>query len=418
MTREVSANVNAKGVYDVDNVRKDFPMLSTEVNGKPLVYLDNAATTHKPKSVIDRVSEFDSRQYATIHRGAYRLSERATAMYDEVRAKVAGFIGADDPREIIFTSGTTQSINLVASSFSRAFVNEGDEILITTMEHHANIVPWQVAAAERGAKLVAAPVNDRGELLMDEFEKLLSERTKIVAVTQVSNALGTINPVKEITAMAHGAGAKVLVDGAQSAPHMKVDVKDIGCDFFALSGHKMFAPTGIGALYGRMELLEAMPPYVTGGDMIVKVSFEKTTYAKPPAKFEAGTQPISQVIGLGAAIDYISNIGLDRIHEYENELLEYGSGILKDVPGLKIIGEAERKASILSFAFDAVHPHDVATLLDQDGIAVRGGHHCAQPTMKRFSVPATTRASLAFYNKREELDALAASLKKIVEMFS
>jgi cysteine desulfurase / selenocysteine lyase len=305
----------------------------------------------------------------------------------------------------------------VAHSFSRRFINEGDEIIISNIEHHANTVPWQIACQERGAKLKVIPVSDSGELIMEEYEKLLSDKTRIVAVNHVSNALGTVNPVKEITEKAHAVGAKVLIDGAQSTPHLKLNVKELGCDFYTFSGHKMYGPSGIGGLYGRMELLEEMPPYVTGGDMIMQVTLEKTTYAKPPAKFEAGTPPISQVIGLGAAIDYITAIGLDKIFEYELELLEYGTKVLKQVPGLRIIGNAKDKASIISFYHDSVHPHDIVTLMDQEGIELRGGHHCAQPTMIRFGVPATARASMSFYNKKEELDALAEAMKKAVKMF-
>lgn len=404
--------------FDIEKTRADFPMLSASMSGAPLKYLDNAATTHKPWSVIERVKRFDAEEYATIHRGAYSLGERATAMYDEVRAKTARFIGAEDPSEIVFTSGATQSINLAAYSLGRAFLKEGDEIILSEMEHHANIVPWQVAAAERGASIKVIPVNDAGELLMDEYEKLLSDKTKIVAVTHVSNALGTINPTRRIARMAHEAGAMALIDGAQSAPHMRVNVKEMGADFFAFSGHKMYGPTGVGVLYGRRELLEVMPPYVTGGDMIVKVGFDRTTYAKPPSKFEAGTPAISQVIGLGAAIDYIEGIGLDRIEEYEKALLDFGTGALKGMDGLRLIGEAKEKASILSFVLDNVHPHDVATILAQDGIAVRGGHHCAQPAMRRFGVPATTRASLAFYNRPDEILALAEGVRKALEIFS
>ena len=414
---ESGTNVT-ENALDIEKIRKDFPILSTTVRGKPLIYLDNAATTHKPASVIERVSNFDAEEYGTVRRGAYKLSENATLLYEEVRQKVADFMGADKKGEIVFTSGTTQSINLVAHSFGRRFVNEEDEIIISTIEHHANTVPWQVLCEERGAKLKVIPVNDDGELVMEEYEKLLSSKTRMVAVNHVSNALGTINPVKEITEKAHAAGAKVLVDGAQSTPHMKVDVQDIGCDFYTFSGHKMYAPSGIGGVYGKMDLWEELPPYVTGGDMIMQVTLEKTTYAKPPARFEAGTPPITQVIGLGAAIDYLNEIGLDKIADYENTLLEYGTRLFNDIEGVRIIGNASHKASIISFYIDAAHPHDVVTLLDQDGISCRGGHHCAQPTMMRYQVPATTRASMAFYNKPEELDALAESVKKCIRFFS
>jgi cysteine desulfurase / selenocysteine lyase len=406
----------AESAFDVEKIRKDFPILSQSVRGKPLIYLDNAATTHKPASVIERVRKFDAEEYGTVRRGAYKLSENATQLYEEARQKVANFMGAENKGEIVFTSGTTQAINLVAHSFGKRFVHEGDEIIISNIEHHANTVPWQVLCEERGAKLKVIPVNDDGELIMEEYEKLLSPKTRMVAVNHVSNALGTINPVKEITQKAHAVGARVLIDGAQSASHMKVDVRDIDCDFYTFSGHKMYAPSGIGGVYGKMDLWEEMPPYVTGGDMILQVTLEKTTYAKPPARFEAGTPPITQVIGLGAAIDYLNEIGMDRISNYENSLLEYGTRLFKGIEGVRILGNARNKASIISFCIEGAHPsdghpHDVVSWLDRDGIACRGGHHCAQPTMIRYGVPATTRASMAFYNKTEELDALAESIR-------
>jgi len=405
-------------VLDVEKIRKDFPILSQTVRGKPLIYLDNAATTQKPYSVIERVRKFDTEEYGTVRRGSYKLSENATQLFEQTRQKVADFMGAEKKGEIVFTSGTTQAINLVAHSFGKRFVNEGDEIIISNIEHHANTVPWQVLCQERGAVLRVIPVNDDGELIMGEYEKLLSSKTRMVAVNHVSNALGTINPVKEITEKAHAVGAKVLVDGAQSTPHMKLDMQDIGCDFYTFSGHKMYAPSGVGGVYGKMDLWEEMPPYVTGGDMIMQVTLEKTTYARPPARFEAGTPPITQVIGLGAAVDYLNEVGLDKIADYENALLEYGTRLFKDIEGVRIIGNARHKASIISFYIEAAHPHDVVTLLDQDGIACRGGHHCAQPTMTRYAVPATTRASMAFYNMPEELDALAESVKKCIRFFS
>ena len=405
-------------VLDVEKIRKDFPILSQTVRGKPLIYLDNAATTQKPYSVIERVRKFDTEEYGTVRRGSYKLSENATQLFEQTRQKVADFMGAEKKGEIVFTSGTTQAINLVAHSFGKRFVNEGDEIIISNIEHHANTVPWQVLCQERGAVLRVIPVNDDGELIMGEYEKLLSSKTRMVAVNHVSNALGTINPVKEITEKAHAVGAKVLVDGAQSTPHMKLDMQDIGCDFYTFSGHKMYAPSGVGGVYGKMDLWEEMPPYVTGGDMIMQVTLEKTTYARPPARFEAGTPPITQVIGLGAAVDYLNEVGLDKIADYENALLEYGTRLFKDIEGVRIIGNARHKASIISFYMEAAHPHDVVTLLDQDGIACRGGHHCAQPTMTRYAVPATTRASMAFYNMPEELDALAESVKKCIRFFS
>ena len=413
-----NAEIMEKSSIDVENIRADFPVLSKQIGGKPFIYLDNGATTQKPQAVIDRVSQFDSEEYGTVRRGSYRLCERSTQLYEEARQKVADFLGAPTKQEIVFTSGTTQSINLVAHSFGRKFVNAGDEVIISNIEHHANTVPWQVLCEEKGAKLKVIPVNDDGELIMEEYDRLLTDKTRIVAVNHVSNVLGTINPVKEITVKAHKAGAKVLIDGAQSMPHMKVDVQDIGCDFYTFSGHKMYAPSGIGGMFGRMEVMETMPPYVTGGDMILQVTLEKTTYAKPPARFEAGTPPITQVIGLGAAIDYLNAIGMDKIFEYEKSLLDYGTRLLQGIDGLRIIGNAADKAAILSIYLESAHPHDIITMLDQDGIALRGGHHCAQPTMIRFGVPATARASMAFYNKFEELDALAESLRKIIKFFS
>lgn len=338
-----------ENVLDVEKIRKDFPILSQSVRGKPLIYLDNAATTHKPISVIERVRNFDAEKYGTVRRGTYKLSEHATQLYEEVRQKVADFTGAEKKGEIVFTSGTTQAINLVAHSFGKRFVNEGDEIIISNIEHHANIVPWQVLCEERGAKLKVIPVDDDGELVMEEYEKLLSPKTRMVAVNHVSNALGTINPIKEITQKAHAVGARVLIDGAQSTPHIKLDVRDIDCDFYTFSSHKMYGPSGIGGVYGKMEVWEEMPPYVTGGDMIMQVTLEKTTYAKPPARFEAGTPPITQVMGLGAAIDYLNEIGMDKIADYENSLLEYGTRLFKEIEGVRIIGNARRKASIISF---------------------------------------------------------------------
>ncbi len=413
-----NAEIMEKSSIDVENIRADFPVLSKQIGGKPFIYLDNGATTQKPQAVIDSVSQFDSEEYGTVRRGSYRLCERSTQLYEEARQKVADFLGAPTKQEIVFTSGTTQSINLVAHSFGRKFVNAGDEVIISNIEHHANTVPWQVLCEEKGAKLKVIPVNDDGELIMEEYDRLLTDKTRIVAINHVSNVLGTINPVKEITAKAHKTGAKVLIDGAQSMPHMKVDVQDIGCDFYTFSGHKMYAPSGIGGMFGRMEVMETMSPYVTGGDMILQVTLEKTIYAKPPARFEAGTPPITQVIGLGAAIDYLDAIGMDRIFEYEKSLLDHGTRLLQEIDGLRIIGNAADKAAILSIYLESAHPHDIITMLDQDGIALRGGHHCAQPTMIRFGVPATARASMAFYNKFEELDALAESLRKIIKFFS
>ena len=348
-----NAEIMEKSSIDVENIRADFPVLSKQIGGRPLIYLDNGATTQKPQAVIDRVSQFDSEEYGTVRRGSYRLCERSTQLYEEVRQKVANFLGAPTKQEIVFTSGTTQSINLVAHGFGRKFVNAGDEVIISHIEHHANTVPWQVLCEEKGAKLKVIPVNDDGELIMEEYDRLLTDKTRIVAVNHVSNALGTINPVKEITAKAHTAGAKVLIDGAQSMPHMKVDVQDIGCDFYTFSGHKMYAPSGVGGMFGRMEVMETMSPYVTGGDMILQVTLEKTTYAKPPARFEAGTPPITQVIGLGAAIDYLDAIGMDRIFEYEKSLLDYGTRLLQEIDGLRIIGNAADKAAILSIYLES-----------------------------------------------------------------
>ena len=405
-------------ILDVDKIRADFPLLSKEIRGKPLIYLDNGATTHKPLQVIERVRKFDSDEYGTVRRGSYRLCEHSTKLYEDARQKVADFLGAPTRQEIVFTSGTTQAINLVAHSFGRKFINSGDEVIISNIEHHANTVPWQVLCDEKGATLKVIPVADNGELVMEEYDKLLTNKTRIVAVNHVSNGLGTVNPVNEITLKAHAVGAKVLIDGAQSTPHMKVNVQDIDCDFYTFSGHKMYAPSGIGGMFGKMEVMETMTPYVTGGDMIMHVTLEKTTYAKPPARFEAGTPPISQVIGLGAAIDYLNSVGMGKIFEYEKNLLDYGTSLLNDIDGLRIIGNAEEKAAILSIYLEEAHPHDIITMLDQDGIALRGGHHCAQPTMIRFGVPATARASMAFYNKFSELDALAESLRKIIKFFS
>jgi len=399
------------------DIKKDFPLLGREFGGMPLHYLDSAATTQKPLDVIESMHRFYLENYGTVRRGVYRLSEKATEAYEGTRKAVASLINAASEREIVYTSGTTQSINLVAHSYGRRFLKAGDEIILSQIEHHANIVPWQVAAELTGAVIRVIPADDTGTLILEEYAKLLNPRTRIVAVNQISNALGTVNPVKEIIRMAHDAGAVVLVDGAQSVSHMAVDVQDLDADFFVFSGHKMFGPTGIGILYGKLGLLESMPPYQTGGDMIMKVTFEKTTYQAPPHRFEAGTPAIAEVVGLGAAVEYIRKIGLDRIAAHESALLAYGTALLREVPGLRLIGTAARKASILGFTLDGVHPHDIGTLLDGEGIAIRAGHHCAQPTMDRFGVPATARASLGPYNNTADLDALAAGLRKIVEMF-
>ena len=404
--------------FDVEKVRGDFPVLKQKVHGKPLVYLDNAATSQKPLAVIEAIRKFYEVDCANIHRGVHELSQRSTAAYEQTRVKVKQFLNARTKNELIFVRGTTEGINLVASSWGRKCVKSGDEIVVSGMEHHSNIVPWQILCEEKGAKLRVIPIDDRGELLMEEYEKLLGPRTRMVAVAHVSNALGTVNPVREIIEMAHKAGALALIDGAQAAPHMKVDVQALDADFYAFSGHKLFGPTGVGVLYGKSKLLNAMPPYQGGGDMIRTVTFEKTTYNDLPYKFEAGTPNIAGGIGLGAAVDYVNRIGLDQIGAYEHELLAYGTEALSQIGGLRLIGTARQKAAVLSFVMEGIHPHDIGTVLDRMGIAVRTGHHCAQPVMDRFGVPATTRASLAFYNTTAEIDALAAGLTKVKEMFA
>jgi cysteine desulfurase/selenocysteine lyase len=402
--------------FDIARVREDFPILKEKVHGKPLVYLDNAATSQKPRSVIEAEQRFYLSECSNVHRGVHLLSERATQAYEAARVKVQRFLNAGDAREIIFVRGTTEAINLVASSYGRKYVQAGDEVVITAMEHHSNIVPWQILCEEKGAKLRVAPINDDGELIFEEFEKLLTSRTRLVAVVHISNALGTINPVQRIIEAAHRRNIPVLLDGAQAAAHLKVDVRELDCDFYTLSGHKLYGPTGIGVLYGKARLLEAMPPYQGGGDMISSVSFEKTTYNVIPAKFEAGTPNIAGTIGLGAAIDYVNQIGFENLAPYEHELLEYATEALARIPGVRLIGTAKEKAAVLSFVMDGLHPHDVGTVLDQEGIAVRTGHHCAQPLMDRFGVPATTRASLAFYNSFEEVDALVKGIQKVKEI--
>jgi cysteine desulfurase/selenocysteine lyase len=413
-----SLPVAPRSGFDVDRVRRDFPILAQQIHGKPLVYLDNAASSHKPRAVIDAVARFDSHDYANIHRGVHDLSQRATAAFEAARDKAQRFLNAADRKEIVFLRGTTEAINLVAHSYGRTVLNLGDEILISTMEHHSNIVPWQMVCRERGAVLRIIPINDRGELLLDEYESLLGPRTKLVAVVHVSNALGTINPVREMVEIAHRRNVPVLIDGAQAVPHMAVDVQALGCDFYAFSGHKVFGPSGIGVLYGRAALLEALPPYQGGGEMISAVTFEKTFYKGLPAKFEAGTPNITGAVGLGAALDYVHGVGLETIAAYEQELLAYATDRLAAIPQVRIIGTARHKASVLSFVIEGVHPHDIGTILDREGIAVRAGHHCAQPVMQRFQVPATTRASLAFYNTREEIDRLTAGVRKVIEVFA
>ena len=403
--------------FEADSIREDFPILKQLVYGKPLVYLDNAATSQKPTAVIDAMTHYYATDNSNIHRGVHLLSERATQQYEEARVKAQHFINAAAPKEIIFTRGTTEAINLVAGSYGRANVVSGDEVLISAMEHHSNIVPWQILCEEKGARLRVAPINDDGELILEEFAKLLNERTKIVSLAHVSNALGTINPIRAIVEIAHRHNVPVMIDGAQAAPHMKLHVQELNCDFYAFSGHKVFGPTGIGVLYGKASLLDAMPPYQGGGDMIASVTFEKTTYNTLPYKFEAGTPNIAGTIGLGAAIDYVNQIGVERIARYEQELLDYGTDALSQIPGLRLIGTAKDKAGVLSFVLEGVHPHDVGTILDREGIAIRTGHHCAMPVMDRFGIPATARASLAFYNTKEEIDALVAGIHKVKEVF-
>jgi cysteine desulfurase / selenocysteine lyase len=398
-------------------VRDDFPILRARVHGKPLVYLDNAATTQKPQAVIDRLTQYYASENANVHRGVHALSERATEAYEQARKTVCRFLHAADPREIVFVRGTTEAINLVAQTHGRANVGAGDDIVVTVMEHHSNIVPWQMLCEEKGARLQVVPMTDDGELCIDAYEGLLSERTKMVAVSHVSNALGTINPVRRIVELAHARRIPVLVDGAQAVSHMAVDVQRLDCDFYAFSGHKLFGPTGIGVLYGKMAWLDRMPPYQGGGDMISSVSFERTLYNEVPYKFEAGTPNVAGAIGLGAAIAYIEGVGLDRIEAHERDLLAYGTRALAGTPGLRLTGTARDKASILAFVFDGVHPHDVGTIVDREGIAIRTGHHCCQPLMDRLGVAATARASLALYNTREEIDALASALLRVREVF-
>ena len=404
--------------WDVQRIREDFPVLRQTVNGKPLVYLDNAASSQVPQVVIDRGSIYLEDEHSNIHRGVHYLSQKATTAYEGAREKVKRFINARDAKECIFVRGATEGINLVMHGYGRKFIGAGDEIIISAMEHHANIVPWQMLCEEKGAVLRVIPMNDAGELLQDEYHALLSERTKFVAFTHVSNALGTINPIREMIDQAHKYGAPVLIDGAQSAPHMLVDVQELDCDFYAFSGHKMFAPTGSGIIYGKAELLEQMNPFQGGGDMIRSVTFEKTTYACLPTKFEAGTPAIASQIGLGAAIDYLNSIDREKAAEHEHELLRYATERLKAIEGVRIVGTAREKTSVLSFVIDEIHPHDIGTILDQEGIAVRAGHHCAQPVMQRFNIPATARASFAFYNTKEEVDVLARTIEKVVEIFS
>ncbi|MDX1630462.1 MAG: cysteine desulfurase [Thermoanaerobaculia bacterium] len=414
-SRSVSATERP---LDVEAVRRDFPILSTEVRDRPLAYLDNAASAQKPEAVIEGEADVYRTSYANVHRGVHHLSVLATEAYEGARKTVASFLGATDPREVVFVRGTTEAINLVARSWARPHLGEDDEVLITRLEHHSNIVPWQMVCRETGARLRVLPIDDRGQLRLDPLDELLSDRTRIVALNHVSNALGTINPVREVTRRARAVGATVVVDGAQAAPHLSVDVQAVDCDFYAVSGHKVYGPSGIGALWGRRELLEAMPPYQGGGEMIRKVTFEETTYAEPPARFEAGTPNIAGAVGFGAALDYVSELGLDRIARHEEELLEHATEELGRLPGVRLVGTADRKASVLSFVVEGVHPHDVGTILDREGIAVRAGHHCAQPAMDFFGVPATVRASFGCYNTHDEVDRLAAGIRRVQKIFA
>jgi len=403
---------------DLAQIRADFPILAQHINGKNLVYLDNAATSQKPRAVIDAITRYYEQINANIHRGVHTLSVRATEAHDTARLTVRRFINAADTREIIFVRGATEAINLVAQTYGRKHVAAGDEVLITAMEHHSNIVPWQILCEEKGAHLRVAPIDDSGELRLDEFEKLIGPRTKIVAVTHVSNALGTVVPLREMIEMAHKRGVPVLVDGAQAVPHIPVDVQALNCDFYAFSGHKVYGPTGIGVLYGKRALLDAMPPYQGGGDMISSVTFAKTTYNHLPFKFEAGTPDIAGAIALGAALEYIGGLGMDNVAAHEHELLTYASEQVGALEGVRLIGTASMRAGVLSFVMDGVHPHDLGTILDREGIAIRTGHHCAQPVMERFDIPATARASFAVYNTKEEVDALAAGIRKAREVFA
>jgi cysteine desulfurase/selenocysteine lyase len=415
--QEISKLDSRRSRFEVDSVRRDFPILAQKVHGKSLVYLDNGATSQKPRAVIDALARYYAAENSNIHRGVHHLSERATAAYEAARDKVRNFVNARRQQEIVFVRGTTEAINLVAQSYGRTFLKEGDEIIVSAMEHHSNIVPWQMLCEQVGAKLRVIPINHDGELVIDEYCRLLNDRTKFVSIAHVSNALGTVVAVKELVRLAHERGVPVLVDGAQAVPHVKVDVQDIDCDFYAFSGHKMFGPTGVGVLYGRSELLEAMPPYQGGGDMISLVTFEKTHYNVLPYKFEAGTPHIAGGIGLGAAIDYLAGLDWEQVAAHEHELLAYATAALSDIEGLRIIGTAKEKAGVVSFVFDHVHAHDVGTILDQEGVAVRAGHHCAMPVMQRFGVPATTRASFALYNTREEIDVLVKGVRKALKVF-
>ena len=418
--RAVAGTAKARGgpaSFDVERVRRDFPILQQTVHGKPLVYLDNAATSQKPQCVIDSLARYYSEFNANIHRGIHRLSEEATRAYEHARSQVRGFINAAEDREIVFVRGTTEAINLVAHSFGRAFVKPGDEIVITAMEHHSNIVPWQILGEQTGARLRVVPIDDEGQLIIDEIEPMLTGKTRLIALTHVSNALGTVNPIPRIAQFARRRGIPVLIDGAQAVPHMRVDVRALDCDFYAFSGHKMFGPTGVGILYARSPWLEKMPPYQGGGSMISLVTLEKTHYAQPPYKFEAGTPDIGGGIALGAAIDYLASIDFDAAAAHEHEVLAYGAEQLASIKGLRLIGRPRERAGVLSFVLDGVHPHDIGTILDREGVAIRAGHHCAMPVMQRYGVPATARASIALYNTKEDMDALARGILKVREVF-
>jgi cysteine desulfurase/selenocysteine lyase len=417
LVKEKTAVRDLKKAYNVYKIREDFPILKTTVRNKPLCYLDNAATTQKPQQVLDTLNKYYTSMNSNIHRGVHYLSEVATDAYEEARVKVKNFINASNEKEIIFTKGTTESINLVANSFGRNNIREGDEIIITNMEHHSNIVPWQLLCNEKKARLKIIPIDDNGEIIFDEFLNLISEKTKLISVVYISNSLGTVNPVKQIIETAHLNDIPVLLDAAQAVNHRPVYVQELDCDFLAFSGHKLYGPTGIGVLYGKEKILNSMPPFLGGGDMISMVTFEKTTYNELPFKFEAGTSNVADAIGLGSAIDYLTSLGMDKVREHDLALLDYATQRIKEIPGLTIIGNAGEKSGVISFILDNVHPHDVGTVLDFEGIAIRTGHHCTQPVMQRFNIPATSRASFGLYNTFEEVDSLVQALKKVVEVF-
>ncbi|MBL7127837.1 MAG: cysteine desulfurase [Ignavibacteria bacterium] len=415
---EKAVDTSIKKIFDVEKIRKDFPILSTEVYGKPLVYLDNAATTQKPQCLLDTIEQYYKGINSNIHRGVHFLSEKATTNYEESRVKIRDFLNAKSTNEIIFVRGTTEAINLVASSYGNKNIKEGDEIILSMLEHHSNIVPWQLLCERTGAKIKVIPINNKGELIIEEYEKLITDRTRFVSVVHISNSLGTINPVKKIVRIAHERNIPVLLDGAQAAPHIKIDIQDIGCDFYAISGHKVFGPTGVGVLYGKENLLDSMPPYQGGGDMIETVTFEKTTYAELPHKFEAGTPNIAGAIAFGSVLNYVNKIGFDNILKHENDLMEYANEILDSIDDLRIIGTAKEKSSVISFLLGDIHPYDTGTILDRLGIAVRTGIHCTQPVMDRFGIPGTVRASFAFYNTKYDIDMLVRGIKKVIDMFS